>query len=173
MNLRKAFLSAFNVVIFLLLVHTLFSCSLFNSDNATSSKIDEPIPVPFEALGNDSVYCGLNYLDCESEDDLSCVELIFDNESDFNKYITCKDSTNSRLQVVDFDENFVLAGRTSTQPNMPKLKEQSVTLESDTLKYKVTIAGGIITIPGGVIYMIVVSKKYSGYPVDFIIVKEN
>lgn len=47
-----------------------------------------------------------------------------------------------------------------------------MTLESDTLKYKVIIAGGIITIPGGVIYMVVISKNYSGYPVDFIIVKE-
>lgn len=169
MNFQKIFLSALNRIIFLLIILTLFSCNLLNPDNENSLRTDEPIPVPFKTLGSDTVYCGLQNIDYKaSVDELSGVELIITNESDYKKYITCSEQVK-----INFDEDFVLAGISTIQPNCVYVKQQNVQLLSDTLKYKVTIGDMDCAMPDRAQYIVVVSKKYFDHPVKFIVERER
>lgn len=169
MNFQKTFLVVLNRIIFLLIILTLNSCNLLNPENEKLPRNNEPIPVPFKILGSDTVYCGLKNIDYKSSvDEFSGVELIIPNENDYQKYITC-----SEKAYVNFDEDFVLAGISTIQPNCVFVKQQDVQLISDTLKYIITIGDMDCAMPSRAQYMVVVSKKYFDHPIKFVVIKER
>jgi hypothetical protein len=163
-------------VIFLLIILTLFSCNLLNPDNEISSGTDEPIHVPFNTLraapaqeDNGSIggvfKCRFNFSNIErgnNYDELSDVELIITNQTDFNKYVLCDNDP-----VVNFDEEFVLAGMTKVQPHCIYIKEQNVSFLRDTLTYTVIIGKMICAHPEIASYMVVVPRGYLADVIEF------
>ncbi|MFO7446007.1 MAG: hypothetical protein R6W90_06545 [Ignavibacteriaceae bacterium] len=169
MNSKKVLLSFSSGIIFPLLILSLVSCNLLSSDDDNSSKKDEPVYVPIKILEDNSIFCMPNYTDCqETENSLSCIELVIDNDNDFNKYFTCSEQVK-----INYNEDFVLAGISTLQPNCIYVKDQTVQLSLDTIRYKVTIGDMDCAMPQRAKYIILISKKYVGYPVKFIIIKET
>ena len=121
--------------------------------------------VSFTALEN----CRLQNIDYNaSMDELSGVELIITNQSDYEKYIIFSEQVE-----INFDEDFVLAGISTWQPQCVYVKEQSLQLLSDTLRYKITIGDMDCAMPERAEYGIVISKKYVNYPVEFIVERDE
>jgi hypothetical protein len=145
---------AISVIIFIILILGVFSC------NST-----DVINTSFEVLEN----CNLQNVDSIANGTgLSAVELVIANQSDYEKYIVY----NGPMEV-DFNEEFVIAGRSTWQTHGVRVKEQSLQLISDILRYRVIIGDMDYQMPERAEYGIVVSKAYMNYQVDFIVEKED
>lgn len=131
-------------------------------------KVLRAVPGPQAVGGYQSVVgCKFNYesidLDSTNKEKLSGLELVIDSQSDFDTYISCDDTVS-----VNFEEEFVLAGRTTTQPTEVFIKRQNVELRNDTLYYRVGIVKTFATRPGNAEYIIkVISRDYIDYPPAF------
>lgn len=142
-------------------------------------------PVPFEVLravpgppsadGQQSVIsCGFNLSNIDmdsvnSNQGLSGLELLIDTPQGFTKYLTCADTVE-----VNFEEEFVLAGMTPTQPHCVSVNKQGLELRNNRLMYKVEILPLECAKPESASYIVkVVSKDYLNYPVSFNIYMEE
>lgn len=131
-------------------------------------------PVPFEVLrgvmsqSQSVVRCKFNYeniddFESSNKDSLSGLELVIDSQTEFNTYISCDDTVS-----VNFEEVFVLAGMTTSQPTEVRIKEQAVELVNDSLYYHIGLINTYLTRPSGAEYIIkVISRDYLEYPVVF------
>ncbi|MEW6508890.1 MAG: hypothetical protein AB1432_14205 [Bacteroidota bacterium] len=176
MNFQKIFMVVIYNIVFLILIITIPSCNILTFDNDNSSTPDELIVVPFYTLraapafeDNGSIggvfKCEFNFSNIErgnNYDELSDVELIITNQTVFNKYVLCDNDP-----VVNFDEEFVLAGMTKVQPHCIYIKEQNVSFLRDTLTYTVIIGKMICAHPEIASYMVVVPRGYLADVIEF------
>lgn len=153
----------------------LFASLFFNSSCSTDANFDVE-PVPFEVLrGIEGVAlrgpfiskCELNNatlgFDSQLKENLSDIELKITNTTDFQKFIICEDSIN-----IDFNSEFLLAGRTKRPSSPISFYQQNVVLKKDTLIYFVGFVESFVHLSRKEEYIVkVLSKKYSDYPVSF------
>lgn len=144
-----------------------------NCSTNTDTKLEEG-PVPIEILreiisaSQDVISCKFNYENIDDSDytgnkRLSRLELVIDSQAKFNTYIYCDDTV-----IVNFEEEFVLAGMTTSQPTLISIEEQSMELLNDSLYYRVGIQIGDATQPSAAQYIVKISsKKYLEYPLVF------
>lgn len=137
------------------------------------TKLEEG-PVPFEVLrgvmseSQNVVSCKFNYENIEASDStsnesLSGLELVIDSQTEFEAYISCDDTVK-----VNFEEEFVLAGMTTSQPTEVRIQEQTMELKNDSLYHRVGIVNTFLTRPSGAEYIAkVLSRDYLEYPVVF------
>jgi hypothetical protein len=158
---------------FTVLLLVLASCK----EGAVEIENNDPVPVPFEVLGAmQSVNpdfggtCRLNPHNLDVRQNiagLSDVELIINTLGSFETYIRCQEKTDEP----DFDSTFVLAGLTTQHPHCVYVKEIDVYLLKGVLVYEVTIGDLDCHMPDRAQYIVGIPKTYSGYPVEFNIVK--
>lgn len=130
-------------------------------------------PVPFEVLRRgpsgtqDVITCsfksGIPDSNSANQEGLSKLELVIDNQVDFENHISCEDSV-----IINFEEEFVLAGTSKSQPVWIRLKDLTADLTNDSLFVRIGILNGHSTIPSRAEYIIkVTSRDYANYPVIF------
>ncbi|SHM63548.1 hypothetical protein SAMN04488057_102412 [Cyclobacterium lianum] len=151
--ITKLLLSYLPVLLFL-------GCSLNEPD--PNCNITEP--VPFEALEMDDVRCMLQNID-ENEEETS---LIIENRDDFENFISC----NGEITEIDFEDFFILAGRTSL-PVCGRLKNQEVSLNCGKIGYHIEIGKLVCHKPTDVFYFAVIPIAYREFPIEFRITKNE
>lgn len=130
-------------------------------------------PVPFEVLrevfsmSQNIVGCEFNYEsivpDSTDMQRLSGLELVLTSQSEFETYVSCDDTVK-----IDFEKEYVLAGKAAFQPNQVRIKEQVVEFKNDSVYYRVELINSYLTTPGGAEYIIkVLSRDYLEYTVFF------
>ncbi|SMO87019.1 hypothetical protein [Gracilimonas mengyeensis] len=152
----------------------LFTMPFVLGSGCSTDSGPEEGPVPFEILGQfqglekDVVDCHFNFSNINPDsirkgEGLSNWEFVITTKTEFNTYINCQDSV-----AVNFDEEFILAGTTITQPSFPMVVGQHIKFTSNTLRYKIGIIKSVAAQPGNANYIVkVLSREYLGYPIVF------
>lgn len=135
-----------------------FGCS--KNDKCDES---EWVDVPFETLGNDTIIYTLVDID-EAQLD---VLLVIKNQAAFEKHVRC----NYEPEIIDFDNNILLAGRTKYH-QCAYLGEQRLVLKCTELYYNVEIKEMVCMMPTDVFYFAVVAVDYSKYKVKLNVDKD-
>lgn len=131
------------------------------NDNGTGPNLIDTVIVSFNSLSSSN---------CEVQISEDSINIIIDNQSDFEEHIRCAEEPS-----INFNTYFVLAGSSLGKlNNVAYVASQQLYLLRDTLYYKVDIADTPITQPQPAHYIISVPIKYkeyqlNEYPIKFII----
>ncbi|MDX9848618.1 MAG: hypothetical protein RBT74_16675 [Tenuifilaceae bacterium] len=133
----------------------------------TNPECSDPVTyeIPFQGFGTNVE--GDNFTLQNVDENQTNVALVIGNSADFQKYISC-----INFPEIDFNESFVLAGRTK-RPACAYMKDQTLSLKCDQLQYNIEIEDMLCQKPTDVFYIVIVSKEYFKYPVKFSITLSN
>lgn len=123
------------------------------------------IDIPFQGFGT-SVE-GNSFILQNISENQTTVTLVIGNTIDFQKYVSCISTPE-----IDFNESFVLAGRTK-RPVCAYMKNQTLSLKCDQLQYNIEIEDMLCQKPTDVFFLVIVSKEYFKYPVKLSITLSN